>query len=240
MAIDIKKNTKTGIAVLILAAFFIIILRTAGGGLDVIGRGSVNSFEMILQNASDRVTMDEANDSFRLEAPDGSVYFAWGGDYGKNSLYDVMLEFDARPFVEAGLDTGRLPDNYTVNEGKIMTGTKLGGEGTGDIEAFTPLSAYAQIVDGYRSSVNYHASLDHYGVKLGGGNMFEWAKDMDENTVTHEDQDKDIVFVLNPEPLIEAGVSPDKVEGWIYAPVSMEENGKMVEVYKLLKPFDLK
>ena len=34
---------------------------------------------------------------------------------------------------------------------------------------------------------------------LGNGNMFEWAKDMKTTGMTI-DQDKDIVFVLNPEP----------------------------------------
>ena len=43
--------------------------------------------------------------------------------------------------------------------------------------------------------------------------------------------DKDIVFVLNPQPFIKAGVDPNKIDGWIYA--------KVGEDYKLLKPFDL-
>ena len=77
-------------------------------------------------------------------------------------------------------------------------------------------------------------------MKLGDGNMFEWAKDMLKNTATNTDQDKDIVFVLNPEPLIAAGVDPAKVTGWVYAEVPVEENGKTTQVYKFLKPFNLK
>ena len=61
--------------------------------------------------------------------------------------------------------------------------------------------------------------MDHFGVKLGGGNMFEWAKDLEINVTTKQAQDKDIVFVLSPEPLIAAGVDPQKVEGWLYSPV---------------------
>ena len=70
--------------------------------------------------------------------------------------------------------------------------------------------------------------------------MFEWAKNLSTNSATGENQDKDIVFVLNPEPLIAAGVDPEKVEGWVYAQVAVEENGQTVEVYKFLKPFNLK
>jgi len=34
--------------------------------------------------------------------------------------------------------------------------------------------------------------------------------------------DKDIVFVLNPEPLIAAGVDPKAVDGWVFARVPVE------------------
>lgn len=82
-------------------------------------------------------------------------------------------------------------------------------------------------------------ALDHYGIMLGDGNMFEWAKNLNTNTVNGQIQDKDIVFVLNPEPLIAAGVDPQKVEGWVYAQVTAEDHGKKMEVYKFLKPFQL-
>ncbi|MDR3325447.1 MAG: hypothetical protein LBS82_05645, partial [Spirochaetaceae bacterium] len=68
---------------------------------------------------------------------------------------------------------------------------------------------------------------------VGGGNLFEWAKDMSVN-------DKDIVFVLNPEPFIAAGTDPNAIDGWAFAPVTVDdENGKPVVVDKLLKPFNL-
>ena len=64
--------------------------------------------------------------------------------------------------------------------------------------------------------------------------MFEWAKDMSKN-------DKDIVYVLNPQVFIDAGVDPQKVEGWVSAKVPIvDKDGKTVEVDKFLKPFNLK
>ena len=82
--------------------------------------------------------------------------------------------------------------------------------------------------------IGYHAALDHYGVSLGGGNIFEWAKDMDAN-------DKDIVFVLDPAPFAAAGADTSRIYGWLLAKVTVDdENGKPVQVDKLLKPFDLK
>jgi hypothetical protein len=70
-------------------------------------------------------------------------------------------------------------------------------------------------------------------VNLGNGNLFEWAKDMSVN-------DKDIVFVLNPEPFIAAGVDPSRIEGWVFAKVTVDDpNGRPVQVDKFLKPFNL-
>ena len=239
-----KKNIKAivaiGIAAVAVAVLLIVILNSVGGNLDVVGRDSVTSFNAVLETIPDQVKADEMNGGWSLMAPDGTVRFIWSENYSKSPLRDVMLELDAKPFVDAGLDAAKLPDNYAAYEGMLMVGTKLGSDAliyNGDA---TPLAAYEQIVNNYRSSINYHTALDHYGVKLGDGNMFEWAKNLSTNSVTEKNQDKDIVFVLNPEPLIAAGVDPQKVEGWVYAQVEVEENGQTVEVYKFLKPFNLK
>lgn len=82
-----------------------------------------------------------------------------------------------------------------------------------------------------RERLGYHAEMDHYNVNLDGA-MFEWAKDLAAN-------DKDIVFALDPEPLIAAGADPEKVEGWTYAQVPVMRDGKAAQVWKFLKIFDL-
>ncbi len=239
-----KKNTKIilslGIAAVVVAALLIVILRTVGGNLDVVGKESVASFDAVLKTIPAQVRADADNGGWSLDAPDGSVRFIWSENYAKSPLHDVMLELDAKPFVDAGLDTDKLSDDYVAYEDMLMVGTKLGNDELTYSGSVTPLAAYEQIVAKYRSSINYHHSLDHYGVMLGGGNMFEWAKNLETNTVANVDQDKDIVFVLNPEPLIAAGVDPEKVEGWAYAQVEVEENGKPVSVYKFLKPFNIR
>jgi hypothetical protein len=156
-----------------------------------------------------------------------------------------MLEPGASPFMTAGLDTGKLPDNYSHHEGEatgnmsgatLMVGAKLGNDAFKYSGDATPLAAYEQIVNKYRKSVNFRTALDHFGALLGDGNMFEWVKDFSVNSATNESQEKDIVFVLNPEPLIAAGVDPEKVEGWAYAQVPTDDG----DVWKFLKPFDLK
>lgn len=219
-----------------------------GGSLDVVGKTSITSFDAVLKAIPDKVQADEQNVGWALTAPDDSARFIWSEDYSKAPLHDVMLELDAKPFLDAGLDPNKLPNNYAFYEGKtmggmgskmLMVGTKLGNDKLTYSGSPTALAAYEQIVNKYRDTINYHTTLDHYGVKLGDGNMFEWAKDMKTNAYNNSVQDKDIVFVLNPEPLIAAGVDPNKVAGWAYAQVPIETNGKTEQVWKLLKPFNL-
>jgi hypothetical protein len=240
-----KKSIRK-IALLLTGAMLITAL-AACSSLDVVGKDSVTSFGKVLTAIPDKVTADEMNVGWALSAPDDSVRFIWSEDYSKAPLHDVMLELDAQPFLDAGLEPDKLPDNYAFYEGDIMggmgsqmlmVGAKLGNS---DKVSGTPtaLSAYELIVNKYRNSIGYHTALDHYNVNLGDGNLFEWAKDFATNGTTKENQDKDIVFVLNPEPLIAADVDPEKVEGWVYTTVSVDIDGKPTDVYKFLKPFDL-
>ena len=236
-----KKNIKLlAIATMGLAIITMIILYAGGlKGLDVVGQHSIISFDTVLKTIPDKVTADEINNGWSLVSPDNSVRFIWSEDYSQSPLHDVMLEMDARPFIEAGLDTSKLPENYTTIEDILVVGIKLGvNEKVSGISS--AIASYKLIVQNYRESINYHTSLDHYGVMLGDGNMFEWAKNMTTNGYDKSNQDKDIVFVLNPAPLITAGVDPEKVDGWVYAQVPIEENGKPILVWKFLKPFDLK
>jgi hypothetical protein len=199
----------------------------------VVGTESVKSFDQVLRQIPQSVAPDEINGGWSLSAPDDTARFIWSKNYVESPLHDVMLEFDAAPFIAAGLDPEKLPENFAFYEGMIMVGTKLGQETLRYSGEVTPLASYEQIVKLKRSSIGYHGALDHYGVNLGDGNLFEWAKDMSTN-------DKDIVFVLNPEPFIIAGLDPARIDGWVFTKVTVDDaNGKPVEVDKILKPFNL-
>ncbi|MDR1586300.1 MAG: hypothetical protein LBS57_02455 [Treponema sp.] len=225
-----KRTTKTigaGLAALLVLAL------SSCGNLDVVGKDSIVSFDKVLKQIPRAVGPDEMNGGWSLTAPDNEARFIWSKNYAESPLHDVMLEFNAAPFIEAGLDPNRLPENFAFYEGKIMVGTKLGQDVLKYNGEATPLASYEQIVKLKRSAIGYHGALDHYGVNLGDGNLFEWAKDMNAN-------DKDIVFVLNPEPFINAGTDPDRVAGWAFAKVTVDDaDGKPVQVDKLLKPFNL-
>ncbi|MDR0644473.1 MAG: hypothetical protein LBG05_06125 [Treponema sp.] len=221
---------------IIWAGFFALLSLAvvSCGKLDVVGTESVKSFNAILDKAPQEISTDEMTGGWALFSPDRTTKFIWSKNYAESPLHDVMIVFEAQPFINAGLDTDKLPENFTVFEGMIMVGTKLGQEVLKYTGEVTPLASYEQIVKLKRNVIGYHMALDHYGVNLGDGNLFEWAKDMGTN-------DKDIVFVLNPDPFIAAGVDPSKIEGWVFAKVTVDDaNGKPVEVDKILKPFNLK
>jgi hypothetical protein len=211
----------------------IVLSITACQQTDVIGKTAKTSFAEVVSGMPDQVSADETNKGWSLSAPDNSARFIWSKDYSQSPLYDVMLEFDATPFINAGLDVSKLPSGMTTGD-KITVGTKLGTDELKYKEEATPELSFDQIVDLYRSSIGYHEVLDHYGVDLGGGNKFEWAKTMSTN-------DKDIVFVVDPQVFVDAGVNPEQVEGWAYASVKTKDaDGKSIEVMKFLKPFDIK
>ena len=205
-------------------ALFLSVLSCAK--LDVVGTGSVKAFGEVLQTIPAAVTADTATGGWSLGAPDGGARFIWNGS--------LALELDAAPFLAAGLDPNKLAGGIVYAPGKLSVTTTFSGDNPdGSDTPATPLSAYERIVRRHRSVVGYHGALDHYGVSIGTGNLFEWAKDLRVN-------DKDIVFVLDPAPFIAAGVDVAGIQGWVFAKVTVDdETGKPVEVDKLLKPFDL-
>ena len=183
---------------------------------------SVVSFEALSQS----IEWKSEGDKFTLVAPDQSVSLAIAQSF--TSENDVVMSVDAAPFIAAGLDVTKLPEGLFV-DGRLNYVTSIDGNTTyaNVTEAFTDiLSIQADLV-------GYHAALDHYGLSLQDGNVFEWAADVNTN-------DKDIVFVLNPQTLIDAGTNVEAVEAWIFAEVEiMHADGTMKMVPKLLKPFDL-
>ncbi len=236
----------TALCALVVAALFVAATRANLKSLDVVGNDSVASFGEILRSFPDGVA--ESGTHWSLTAPDKSARFSWSRNSGAGEPYGVMLTLDAEPFLKAGLDPEKLPGNYVFSEtgtaemaghSVLTVGSALGATAAASGADSTAVAAYSRIVDTHRDRINYHSFLDHYGVKLGGGNMFEWAKNMRTNEYDNTVQDKDIVFALNPEPFIKAGVDPEKIDGWLHAQVPVMTGGSTGLEWLLLKPFDL-
>ncbi len=210
----IRKKLVILASVLTLAAML-----SACDSVDVIGKSAVTSFDSLVDKLGEQVTFDENKNSWVLVSPTGEN-FEWSKDFSSN-VPDAAVEFDAAPFLNAGLKAEELPTAeyvYDSATGKIRMPYELSQDAFTYSGETTAKDTFQKIVDTNRELIGYHAQLDHYGIALGNGNMFEWAKDMDKN-------DKDMVFVLNPQPFIDAGVDPSKVEGWVFGKVEVD-NGK--------------
>ena len=252
------KNRITIVSAALLGSLILLasLATTACSETDVVGQVAVTSFDAVVQKLGDQVSYNEMDKSWSLTSPAGDVLLI-ALDFSRpdadGESPDLELEFSAAPFLAAGLDPAKLPmdsqPKYMLEDGKFMLHANWGdaalkpapggadGKGivasAGDAPANGIVTSLKQILASYRDRVGYHEKLDHYGIALGDGNMVEWAKDMATN-------DKDLVFVLNPQPLIDAGLDPAKVAGWVFAKVEVKDaNGKTEQVDKLLKPFSL-
>lgn len=174
-------------------------------------------------------SLDDVTKFYTLTSPDEQVTFSISSDLAFTSPYDYTMVIDATVFIDAGLDVSLLAEGLLVDN-KLVYGYELVNANT---QSSDVVSAFEAIFTFDPSLVGYHESLDHYGLSFGNGNVFEWASDFSTN-------DKDLVFVLNPQPFIDAGVDVNIIEGWTFALVEvMDEDGNMVMVDKLLKPFDI-
>jgi hypothetical protein len=227
--------------VTVLSAVFIAVFglgkANAAFNTDIVGQAAITSFSAMLGGVEFPPVADDEMGTWVLTDPDGNAAFWWRKSADDMRTYDVFVCFDAEPFINAGLDVSKLPAGMKEmldDRGKIMVGKRLSKEELKYDGEITPLSSFEQIVKLDRESVGYHSALDHYGITVADGSLFEWAKDMSKN-------DKDIVFVVDPKILIDAGVDPAKVEGWVYDKVPLEDaRGRKFEAEKFLRPFDLR
>jgi hypothetical protein len=219
---------------------------TGCGAVDVVGKAAQTSFQAVAAASGSRVSWVAEDAAWVLSSPAGDE-FAISSDFSRNTAAggmadmdnpDAEFSVDAAPFLAAGLDPARLQAvdgiKYELEDGRLMLHFELGTDRFAAGALNSMAAAFSEIARTQRARIGYHEKLDHYGIKLGDGNMFEWAKDMGKN-------DKDIVWVLNPAPFIAAGVDPAKVQGWSFAKVETKDDAGRTRIDdRFLKPFDIK
>lgn len=217
---------------LVLAA---VVFGAAFMAPDVVAVRAVRSYDALLRAPEMSVARSDAAGAWVLTSPGGET-FTFGGDSvaGSNEL---VVTFDARPFLAAGLNPSLLPEGAQVEgDGASARVVMRYDTGTGDFSdgaESQPLQALQDLVHNHRMMLGYHVALARFGLALGGGNMVEWAKDQRAN-------DKDLVFVLNPQPFADAGVDVANVQGWVLADVPvMDAQGRKSTARKLLKFYNL-
>ncbi len=197
---------------------------------------AVTSFDTLLKSIPDKVAFDSAKGGWSIDGLDGKEKIILSKDFS-SSKPDIAVEFDAEPFVKAGLDVTKLPvDKYSYDKstGKITMPYEYGQDKFQADTEKSALETLKQIVKTHRDIIGYHEEGDHYMITLGNGNSFAWAKDLSTNP-------KDIVFILDPKPLIDAGVDTSKIKEWAFAKLPVtDKEGKSVFLDKFLKAFAVK
>lgn len=223
------------ILVIILIIFFLMNTKFNWINTDIIEKRAVSSFNEVLSALPENIKKDEQKGIVSLISPDNKAQFIWTNN-DQDNIYDAMIAIDVKPFLEAGLDISKLTnvDGITIDNDVLLLGINISKENFEYKNNLNTIDSFKQIINMNRKNLNYHSNLDHFGINLGNGNVFEWAQSIEEN-------DKDIVFAINPEPFENAGVNLNAIDGWVYANVkTMDEKGKTIEVPKLLKPFNIK
>ena len=224
--------TRILIVSLVLAA---VVLGAAFVAPDVVAVYANRSYDALLRSPGVSVARSDAAGAWVLTSP-GVETLTFGGDNAAGSN-ELVVTLDARPFLAAGLNPSLLPAGSQIEGDGASTRIVMRYEkGTGsfsDGAESQPAQALQDLVRNHRMMLGYHAALGHFGLMLGGGNMVEWAKDQPAN-------DKDLVFVLNPQPLADAGVDVANVQGWVLADVPvMDAQGRKSTARKLLKFYNL-
>ena len=97
-----RKLTLTVLSVMVLLAF------TGCKATDVVGKVASTSFKAVIDKIPDQIKADDTAKAWALTSPTGER-FLWSKDFSGQGTSDAMLEFDAKPFIDAGLDIAKLP-----------------------------------------------------------------------------------------------------------------------------------
>lgn len=227
-----KKSKLSVIVVFFIAALLIL---TGCEVTDLVAKVAVTSFDSLVKEVPDKVAFDDKKDGWAISGLDDKERAILSRDFSGGTP-DIAVEFNAAPFIEAGLDVAKLPgDQYMYDEstGDITMPYEYGGDKFGAGAGKSALDLFKQIVKTHRSIIGYHEEGDHYKIDLGRGNLFGWAKDVSTNKA-------DLVFVLNPKPLVDAGVDAAKIKEWIFTKLPVtDKDGKPAQVEVFMKAFNI-
>lgn len=193
---------------------YVLILAGCSRSMSATERDAIRSFNDVLA-----VIPAEGKDGdYQLAAPDRGAVFSF-----TNSSLGLIV--DVAPFVDAGLDADALDCADIVDENNIRLNFSLpaGDMLNGNIKD-TAQAQFQADINYFREYLDYNNVTERYIISIEDAKI-EWNKDI-------ENGEAGIVFVLKAEPLVAAGVEPQKVTGWEYVQVSVEENGKTEQCFQ--------
>lgn len=223
----------------VLLVILILVLLPVGASafsLDLVGNVAVTSFDALVKAMPDRVGFDNGRGGWAIYGLDGKERIVFSRDFGSTNP-DIALVFDADPFLKAGLDVTKLPAgqyHYDKTTREITMPFEYGANKFRATAKKSAVNTMKEIVRTHREIIIYHEQGDHYGIALDDGNMYAWAKNLSVNP-------KDVVFALNPKPLLDAGVDTGRIKDWVFGKIEvMDKDGRAIWMEKFLKGFNIK
>lgn len=198
------------------------------------------AFNQIVKTYPDRKGYHEELKHWGFELPTGEK-FEWSKDMSANEA-DMAMVMLADPLVSAGLDVEKLDENEWLYKPAAME--DMGKELPNllikpyDVSAEKQESkgsedSFRRILKADNSLVKFDEEIEKYRLSIGEANEVQWTKKLGSD-------DEDMVFVLKAEPLIEAGLDIDKLEGtgWTFRPAGQDVLGENPD--QIVKVFDIK
>ena len=195
------------------------ITLSANPKVDVVANYAVESFRSLGEEIGLSGNDERLYDVY---SPDGTEVFSFGES--------VRLTIDTGWFAKAGFDPDKFGGEAAVEDSRL-TIISDHVEGVAAANGDNIFDTFEKVLRSNRHALEYHMDHDLFELHLGGGNTYRWAKDWRTNT-------RGMTFVLNPKPLVEAGLETENLEGWTFANINMmhgPEKGQTVP--RLLKNY---
>lgn len=232
---------------IMMTALAVILVVTASGCQrsktgDVNSDNALKSFSAILKEYPSQKGYHEALNHWGFKLPTGEK-FEWSSDMSANKA-DFAVVMLADPLVEAGLDIEKLDKNEWLYEpaGKDDMGENLPNRlikpyDVSDKKVITDGSedSFKKLLKEDNSLIKYNEDQKQYRLLLGNGNEVQWTQELGINNA-------DMIFVIEAQPLIDAGLDVDKLEGsgWSFREASDNNTYIGDNPNQLVKEFDIK
>ena len=230
--------------ILAVAVSSVMVLTLAGCTRTVTGNTESDeglaAFNQIVKTYPDKKGYHEALKHWGFELPTGEK-FEWSKDMSANEA-DLAMVMLADPLVEAGLDVEKLDENEWLYKpaGPDEMGKELPNllikpydVSANKQESKGSEDSFRRILKEDNSLVKYDEELGKYRLSVGESNEVQWTKELGSD-------DEDMVFVLNAQPLVEAGLDVDKLEGtdWTFKPAGKDALGENPD--QIVRVYDIK
>ena len=232
-------RTKKSITLIISS---ILLVSLAGCGRSETGNkdsdSALKAFNAIVKEYPKNKGFHSALQHWGFKLPTGDK-FEWTKDTSANKV-DFAMVIAADPLIKAGLDVTKLDANKWVykpaalEEGVNQPNRLIKPYNASDKKQMSNGSedALRRILKQDPMLIKYNKEEKHFMLMLGDGSQVHWAETLGKTT-------EDMEFVLNPEPLIKAGLDVNKLEGsgWKLEKAGKDDMGAfnvvLVKGYKL-------